>query len=267
MKNRKSGIGIILILFVLLGIWVFFNFSLKTLLQKPVTPTMEPNKTINSPRPLIKVALRGADFYEVRGIDVSRHQGKIDWNLVAMENIHFAYIKATEGTTYVDKSFGENFANAQKTKLKVGAYHFLSYDSTGTSQAENFIAKVPKLPGLLPPMIDIEFDPATVLPTQEVSDQIIAELIGRIEEFYGVKPVLYVNYDSYEMFVRGKYQDYPIWICDINKPAEMPEDQEVTLWQYSHTGRLQGVNKGNSNVDLNIFTGSMDEFLNKFITK
>jgi lysozyme len=263
-KKRKNKARILFIVLVLLGIWIYFAPYLRTFVQKPATPTIESIKNIN--RKPVTVTLKNAESYEVRGIDVSRHQGNIDWNKIAEENIHFAYIKATEGTTYTDKNFDKNFTNAQKTNIKVGAYHFLSYDSSGPSQAENFIAKVPKLPGMLPPMIDIEFDPATVLPTQEVSDQIIAELIGIIEEFYGAKPVLYVNYDSYEMFVRGKYQDYPIWICDINKPAEMPEDQKVTLWQYSHTGRLQGVNKGNSNVDLNIFTGSMDEFLNNFTT-
>lgn len=265
MNKRKSRAKIILIVSLLMGIWIFITPGFKKILQDLATPTIESRKTIN--KPPVNVALKSADLYAVRGIDVSRHQGNIDWDKVAQENIHFAYIKATEGTTYVDKNFDKNFASAQKTNLRVGAYHFLRYDSTGSSQAENFIAKVPKLPGLLPPMIDIEFDPATVLPDQAVSDQIISELIKKIEQYYGVKPVLYVNYDSYEMFVRGKYQDYPIWICDINKPAEMPEDQVVTLWQYTHTGRLQGVNKGNSNVDLDIFTGNMDDFLNKFITK
>lgn len=260
-KSIKTFVGVLFLASLIT--WAFP--TLKSILQRPVSPTIKVGTTII--KPLDKVALKEVDLYEVRGIDVSRHQGEIDWSKVATENIHFAYIKATEGSTYIDKNFDKNFTNAVKTNLRVGAYHFLSYDSTGVSQADNFIAKFPKMPGTLPPMIDIEFDPATVLPDQAVSDQIISDLIQKIELHYGIKPVLYVNYDSYDMFIRGKYQDYPIWICDINKPAVMPKDQHITLWQHSHTGRLQGVNKGNSNVDLNIYTGTLNDFLNKFLTK
>ena len=56
--------------------------------------------------------------FPVRGIDVSHYQGEIDWQVLAKEDISFAFIKATEGSTYTDKRFEYNFAEAQKTDLR-----------------------------------------------------------------------------------------------------------------------------------------------------
>ena len=64
------------------------------------------------------------DLYH--GIDVSNHQGRIDWNKVANDdNVQFVYIKATEGATYVSPTFEQNIREAREAGLKVGFYHFL----------------------------------------------------------------------------------------------------------------------------------------------
>ena len=83
------------------------------------------------------------------GIDVSAYQGEIDWQILSKNNIFFAYIKATEGSSFVDKNFAYNFSEAQKTDLHVGAYHFFSYDSSGEIQAQNFIENVIPFDGIL----------------------------------------------------------------------------------------------------------------------
>ena len=95
--------------------------------------------------------------YKIRGIDVSAYQGNIDWNILSNQEIDFAFIKATEGSSFVDEKFKENYENAIKTNLKIGAYHFFSYDSEGSTQADNFIKNVPKTEEMLPPVVDIEF--------------------------------------------------------------------------------------------------------------
>ena len=77
--------------------------------------------------------------FPVRGVDVSAYQGDIDWKTLASQNIDFAFIKATEGSNFTDKRFAFNFAEASKTSLRVGAYHFFSFESGGDTQAENFI--------------------------------------------------------------------------------------------------------------------------------
>ena len=82
--------------------------------------------------------------YPIRGVDVSSYQGDINWPVLASQNISFAFIKATEGSTSVDDNFEYNYIQAQKTNLRIGAYHFFSYDSSGKTQADNFIATVKK---------------------------------------------------------------------------------------------------------------------------
>ena len=72
--------------------------------------------------------------YKIKGIDVSAYQGDIDWNILSKQGIVFAFIKATEGSSYVDERFKTNYENASKTDLKIGAYHFFSYDSNGEKQ-------------------------------------------------------------------------------------------------------------------------------------
>ena len=66
--------------------------------------------------------------YPVKGVDVSSYQGVIDWEILAAQDIFFVFIKATEGSTFVDDNFAYNCSEARKTGLRVGAYHFFSYD-------------------------------------------------------------------------------------------------------------------------------------------
>ena len=69
--------------------------------------------------------------YPIRGVDVSHYQGDIDWEVLSRQDIRFAYIKATEGSSHTDERFRENWDHAADTELKVGAYHFFSFDRTG----------------------------------------------------------------------------------------------------------------------------------------
>ena len=67
------------------------------------------------------------NVYPLRGIDVSNHQGQIDWPRVAKDDVAFAIIKATEGGDFVDKSFARNIEAARAAGLTVGAYHFFTF--------------------------------------------------------------------------------------------------------------------------------------------
>ena len=95
--------------------------------------------------------------WEVFGVDVSSYQGAVDWPVLADQGVDFAFIKATEGSTLRDGRFADNWAGAQAAGVRAGAYHFLSYDTPGETQADNFIDLVPVTEGALPPVVDIEF--------------------------------------------------------------------------------------------------------------
>lgn len=106
---------------------------------------------------VLKLNTPSRERYPVRGVDVSSWQGEIDWPTLAGQGLSFAFIKATEGSGFTDPRFSYNWEEARKTALRVGAYHFFSYDSPGKTQADNFIAAVPREPGALPPVVDVEF--------------------------------------------------------------------------------------------------------------
>ena len=139
----------------------------------------------------------------VHGVDVSHYQGEIDWPVLAGQDIQFAFVKATEGSIYTDETFEANWQGAQAAGLRVGAYHFFSYDSDGLSQAENYIAAVPVLPGALPPVIDVEFYGDYFRETPEAGDVLpqLTAMVEALRDHYGVDPILYVTEQSYALYV------------------------------------------------------------------
>ena len=125
------------------------------------------------------------DAYPVRGIDVSNHQGPIDWRRVAADDVSFAIIKATEGGDWVDKSFARNFAAAKEAGLAIGAYHFFTFCRPGADQARNFIATVPRDRLMLPPVIDVEFHGnCPRRPTPEELRVELTAFLGPVEAYF-----------------------------------------------------------------------------------
>jgi len=79
--------------------------------------------------------------FPVWGVDVSHHQGHIDWARVAREpHLAFAYIKASEGSDWTDSRFRDNASSARAAGLRVGAYHFFGFCSSGREQAAHFLS-------------------------------------------------------------------------------------------------------------------------------
>lgn len=203
------------------------------------------------------VFLRSADpsrqEYPVRGIDVSEHQGDIAWEDVARSGFSFAFIKATEGMTHRDAFFSQNWDGAAQAGIIRGAYHFFTFRSSGRDQARNFIETVPIDPAGLPSTIDIEFSGnSKELPGREEFRRELEDFISEIERHYLRKPVLYVDYDSYEQFIMGAFADCAIWIRDLRDRPRLQDDRPWLFWQYSASGRVPGIE---GPVDLNVFNG------------
>lgn len=198
--------------------------------------------------------------YPVRGVDVSHYQGKIDWNVLASQDISFAYIKATEGSSYVDEQFADNVREARQTRLRVGAYHFFSFDSPGLTQAANFVETVEDFEGMLPPVVDVEFygnKEANPPAPEEVRPQLQAYL-DAVEEVYGKRPLIYATYESWELYIKDQFENYPLWIRDIwNRPEN---SLNWTFWQYTNRGRLKGFSGDEPYIDLNVFSGTVEEW-------
>ncbi len=201
--------------------------------------------------------------YPVRGVDVSRYQGEIDWAVLSeQDGISFAFIKATEGSSFTDPCFEYNYTEALQTKLRVGVYHFFSFDSAGKTQAEHFIKTVPKNDNMLPPVIDLEFygDKESNPPSREAVQRNLDEMLNTLEEHYSVKPIIYVTEDSYSAYIEGAYEEYDIWYRNVLTSKGPPDGRQWTFWQYTNRKKLEGYSGAEKYIDMNVFRGTKEEF-------
>jgi len=190
--------------------------------------------------------------YDVVGIDVSHHQGRIDWPAVARSGVRFAYLKATEGGDFVDSSFARNWAEARAAGLAVGAYHFYRRCKGGSVQAENFLNTFPPDRDQLPPVIDVEqMDPcadADFDPAVEIS-----VFLDVVQARTGCRPILYVTGEFDAAFLRGKLESEAFWVRSLFLPPPFRRSTWL-FWQYHHDGRRPGIV---GPVDLNVFRGDL----------
>ena len=200
--------------------------------------------------------------YDVKGVDISSYQGEIDWDILASQNISFAFIKATEGSTFVDENFAYNFEAAQKTPLSVGAYHFFSYDSSGITQAENFINAVIPFEGMLPPVIDVEFygDKEMNPPAREQVSEQLKAMLDLLEKHYNQKPIIYATEKSYELYLTNDYEEYDIWIRNVISKPKLSDNREWVFWQYTNRDKLDGYKGKEKYIDVNVFNGTIEKY-------
>ena len=198
---------------------------------------------------------RGHSIY---GIDVSRHQGEINWaelkaGVAESAPLSFVYIKATEGSDFTDVRFVENFAKAKENGITRGAYHYFSKHSGGLAQAQMFINSVKLEKGDLPPVVDVEEHPKN----KKKFLQELKIFISKVEEHYGVKPIIY-SYKKYkEKYLTDNFfQKYPLWIAHYYVPR-LDDGTEWLMWQCSDRGNVSGIDE---KVDINVFNGNVEQF-------
>lgn len=192
--------------------------------------------------------------YEVGGIDVSHHQGAIDWDkLKASGRVDFAYIKASEGANYNDPRFSRNWYAAEQAGMLRGAYHFFTRCRSGAAQAHNFIRVVPKDPNALPPALDAEHM-GSCRNTPQIKD--VAGEIGvflmTVHAHYGKRPIIYTTREFHDAHLAGKLSKERFWVRSLILSPRFREQQWV-LWQYHNRGRRRGIA---GPVDLNVFRGT-----------
>ncbi|MCB1172672.1 MAG: lysozyme [Leptospiraceae bacterium] len=195
-------------------------------------------------------------FHPVRGLDVSHHRGKIDWNLVQKTGFRFAYIKATEGNHLRDPNFMNNWQAARRNQLIPGAYHYYSFCAEPHRQALNFARAIPRTKLLMmPPAIDIEFSgncPVHPTPLQLKSD--LLEFSAVMYQHFKYHVILYLTRKAFQAYGDSLSDSYSIWISDVRS---RPDDVNWLLWQHSVWGSVPGIR---GDVDLNVFNGSRLEF-------
>ena len=193
--------------------------------------------------------------YPVKGIDVSHYQGNIDWDMIKDQGIQFAYIKATEGSTYTDEYYYQNRSEAMENGISVGAYHFFSFDSQGETQAGHFIDTIGPQDGMLIPAVDVEYygDKKKNPPKEQEVRRELSVMLNILEEHYGCKPLIYSTQSFYHKYLEGYYDEYPLWIRNVY----LPPAQDWVIWQYSDKLRLDGVNGDEQYVDGDVCVGDL----------
>jgi lysozyme len=200
--------------------------------------------------------------FPVWGIDVSHHQGRIDWAAVAADKtIRFAYIKASEGGDFRDTRFAENWQKSKAAGLVRGAYHFFTFCRPGKNQAKNFLATVPVEAGTLPIAVDLEFlgnCSARPSPTALIAE--LNDFLSDVRKVDPRKPVFYVTYEFYDRYLKDNLQQIPdhhLWLRNIYYEPPQKPCERWALWQFGHRGRVDGIA---GPVDLNVFCGDRAAF-------
>jgi lysozyme len=193
--------------------------------------------------PQYRPALEVGERY---GIDVSNHQGEIDWQRVASSGISFAYIKATEGNDFVDKSFAANWAQARTAGVSRGAYHFFTLCSPGAEQAENFLKTMPSDPKALPPAVDLEFSGCAQRPDRATVQRELRDFITTVERKTGLPVVVYAMPAFVKAYPMSSDLEREHW---RRKLFRRPAGDDWTIWQASSLAKVGGID---GPVDLDI---------------
>jgi lysozyme len=193
--------------------------------------------------------------YPTQGIDVSHHQGAIEWPLLREQGVDFAYIKATEGGDFVDPMFARNWREAKAANVRRGAYHFFTLCRSGAAQAANFIAAVPIEVDALPPAVDLEFMGNCSNRQRASSVQAdLAIFLLLVESHYDRRAVLYLTEEFDRAHDVSAQFGRPLWLRSLVFEPDFGA-RPWTIWQASNFRRLDGIE---GRVDWNVMRSEAD---------
>jgi len=185
------------------------------------------------------------------GLDISHHQGYIDWDSVATSKhpIQFIFMRATDGSRILDHEFHRNWEESRGKTFIRGVYHFYRPNQSSTSQFNFFKSHVYLRKGDLPPVLDLE---RNSLFGKENLLRGVKNWLTLAEKHYGVKPIIYANLDFYKRYFKTKdFKAYHFWIAAYSgrhRVADIP----WTFHQYTEHMFVKGIE---GNVDGDDFNG------------
>ena len=219
---------------------------------------MEPIKGDNRPHP----GVNRARALPIQGVDISRYQGKVDFERLRAGGAHFVFIKATEGADYVDPNFAANWRGARAAGLPRAAYHFMYWCSFASEQAKWFMQNVPNDPDALPPILDVEWNNHSQNCTKRLSrDEAFAKvelMLEAMERYTGKLPIIYTDMTFHRDVLAGRNLPNTYWLRSVAaEPYRRYDKDDFTFWQWTQTGTMPGVR---GEVDRNAFYGSPDDW-------
>jgi len=205
---------------------------------------------------------RHPGLHPIHGVDVSKYQGEIDWSELRRAGVAFAFMKATEGGDRVDARFGQYWREASAVGIPHAPYHFYYFCTPARVQAQWFIRNVPKSAVRLPPVLDMEWNPASpsckLRPEPQTVRREMKIWLDLVERHYGKRPIIYTTVDFHRENIDGHFRDYPFWLRSVAAhPSDIYPGHHWTFWQYTGTGQMPGI-KGDT--DINAFAGTRSQW-------
>jgi GH25 family lysozyme M1 (1,4-beta-N-acetylmuramidase) len=191
----------------------------------------------------------------LKGIDVSYYQEQVDWSAVRRGGVAFAFIRVSDGLTFVDPRFEQNWREARAAGVRRGAYQFFRSNKDPIAQADLLLEMMgPLQDGDLPPVIDVE---STDGQPRSVVAARVSQWIEHVERALGVRPIVYTGpYFWRDNVAADALGDHPLWIAHYGTdcPLVPAPWSRFTFHQFTDAGRVAGVS---GNVDVNVFAGTM----------
>lgn len=191
-----------------------------------------------------------------KGIDVSYHQGDIDWQLVAQDGVEFAFVRVGlrgygTGKVVQDEQFENNVKGALANGIKVGVYFYSqSVDQEEVLEEARLVLEQIAPYRVTGPVVydaeKVENSRTSNLTAEERTDMAVA-FCEAVEEA-GYRPMIYLNLDTaYSVFELERLEEYDKWFAHYGTDMYYP--YEYKIWQYSQSGTVAGID---GKVDLNI---------------
>jgi beta-glucosidase-like glycosyl hydrolase len=187
-----------------------------------------------------------------RGMDVSSAQGNVDWQAAYNNGARFAYVKATEGTTYTNPYFAQQYNGSYNIGMIRGAYHYAHPDSSsGTTQADYFVAHGGGWSGdgqTLPPALVLQ--PGASATCYGLSTTAMVNWIKAFSDDvhtkYSKYPMIYTTFNWWNTCTANSSAfatTNPFWIASYTTtaPTSIPAGTATwTMWQSASSGLLPG---------------------------
>lgn len=187
-----------------------------------------------------------------QGIDVSSYQGNIDFASVKNAGIDVVYIKSSEGQSYIDPYFEQNYQNAKANGLKVGFYHYVTARTVEQAQVQaNFFARV--ISGKEPDCkLAMDFESFGNLSNNEINE-ISRVFLETLQNSTNKEVLIYSNSYTARTILSSNLAIYPLWVANygVSEPGGNDKWSSWVGWQYTSTGRVSGIS---GNVDRDQFT-------------
>lgn len=259
-KEKKLLIKWIIALVAVLAVMVCIAMLLKPRQPEQETPPPETTRPTTSNDNFIyddHGFLSSTTRPSIPGIDVSHHQGTIDWQQVRDAGVEFAIIRLgyrgyQDGLLHMDEQARRNLAEAKSAGLKIGAYFFSqATDAAEAVEEAEFALEIlgdTKLD--LPLVFDWEYvnDSArTANVTSETLMSCVHSFCGAVNQA-GFEPMVYFNQDLARTKLDLDALEYPFWLAKYSD--DLAYSHEVRCWQYTDKGRIPGIDE---NVDIDLY--------------